>query len=167
MEAHQGSWLCRNEMERARVVDVGVRVTRARTIAAASVGATLLLFAPMFGWWTLLLFGLSALNTQTVDRRIARSARPERHVAFSIFWSQLMLACAVAFSGGPRSPMLPWLMVPTSFAATRFRVQGVIAAVASAVVMLLAATFVVAPATTLAHPGLLVASIAFLVAISA
>jgi len=83
-------------MERARVVDNGARVTRARTIAAASVGLTLLLFAPMFGWWTLALFALSALNTQTVDRRIARSARPELHVAASVVWSQLLLAVAVA-----------------------------------------------------------------------
>ena len=67
-------------MERARVVDNSVRVTRARTIAAASVGLTLLLFAPLFGWWTLVLFALAVLNTQTVDRRMARSPRPELHV---------------------------------------------------------------------------------------
>ena len=107
MDTHAGSWLCRTEMERARVVDNGPRVTRARTIASAAVGMTLLLFAPMFGWWTILLFALSAANTQTVDRRIARSARPERHVAFSILWSQLLLAVAVALSGGPTSPVMP------------------------------------------------------------
>src|SRR4051794_22770670 len=140
MYARTGAWLCRDELERSRVVDNGARVTRARTVAAASVGATLLLFAPMFGWWTLLLFALSVLNTQTVDYRIARSPRPERHVAFSIVWSQLILAAAVALSGGPHSPAMPWLVVPTAFAATRFRREVVLVAVASAVLMLLAAT---------------------------
>jgi diguanylate cyclase (GGDEF)-like protein len=167
MDARAGAWLCRDEMERARVLDNGVRVTRARTIAAASVGATLLLFAPMFGWWTLVLFALSALNTQTVDRRMARSAHPERHVAFSILWSQLMLAIAVAASGGPRSPAMPWLVVPTAFAATRFRREVVTAAVASATVMLFAATFAIAPDETIAHPSALVVSIALLVSITA
>lgn len=167
MKAQPGTWLCRSEIERARVVDNGVRVTRARTIAAASVGATLLLFAPMYGWWTLVLFALSALNTQTVDRRIARSSFPERHVALSIVWSQLILAVAVALSGGPKSPAMPWLVVPTAFAATRFRREVVTAAVASAIVMLLAATFIVAPAETIAHPASLVVSIALLVSITA
>jgi diguanylate cyclase (GGDEF)-like protein len=167
MDARAGTWLCRSEIERARVVDNGARVTRARTIATASVGATLLLFAPMFGWWTLLLFALAALNTQTVDRRIARSMHPERHVAFSIFWSQLILAAAVTLSGGPKSPAMPWLVVPTAFAATRFRREVVTAAVASAVVMLFAATFVVAPTETMAHPASLVVSIALLVSITA
>jgi len=167
MDARTGTWLCRSEMERARVVDNGARVTRARTIATASVGLTLLLFAPMFGWWTLLLFALSALNTQTVDRRIARSSHPEWHVAFSILWSQLVLAAAVALSGGPKSPAMPWLVVPTAFAATRFRREVVTAAVVSAIVMLLAATFGVSPGGTLAHPASLVVSIALLVSITA
>ncbi|MFL5780098.1 MAG: diguanylate cyclase [Thermoleophilaceae bacterium] len=167
MYARTGAWLCRDELERSRVVDNGARVTRARTVAAASVGATLLLFAPMFGWWTLVLFALSVLNTQTVDHRIARSARPERHVAFSIIWSQLILAAAVALSGGPHSPAMPWLVVPTAFAATRFRRDVVLAAVASAVLMLLVATFAVAPAQTLAHPEALVVAVALLVSITA
>src|SRR5689334_1914727 len=114
MHTRERGWLCRNEVERARVVDNGERVTRARTIAAASFAATLLLFAPMFGWWTLALLVLSALNTQTVDRRIARSAHPERHVAFSIVWTQLLLAASVVMSGGPASPAMPWLVVPTA-----------------------------------------------------
>jgi diguanylate cyclase (GGDEF)-like protein len=167
MEARAGAWLCRTEMERSRVLDNGVRVARARTIASASVGATLLLFAPMFGWWTVLLFVLSAANTQTVDWRMARSAHPERHVAFSVFWSQLILAVAVALSGGPASPALPWLAVPTAFAATRFRGQVVFAAVVSAVVLLLGATIGVAPGEAFAHPAALVVSIALLVSVTA
>src|SRR5437588_3584733 len=167
MDVPASTWLCRTEMERARVMDVGARVSRARTIASASVGLTLLLFAPMFGWWTLALFALSALNTQTVDRRMERSARPERHVAASIVWSQLLLAVAVALSGGPASPALPWLVVPTSFAATRFRTQVVVAAVGSAVMMLLGATVAVDPSGTLAHPAPLVVSVALLVSITA
>ena len=165
--APRRSWLCPTDLERARVMDNSVRVTRARTIAAASVGATLLVFAPMFGWWTLALFALSAINTQTVDRRIARSARPERHIAFSIFWSQAVLVAAVALSGGPKSPAMPWVVLPTAFAATRFRAQVVAAAVVSAVLMLLAATLAVDAAATIAHPEQLVVSIALLVSITA
>src|SRR5256885_17219188 len=79
MDPQGGSWLCRSGIERRRVLDNSARVTRARTIASISVGATLLVFAPMFGWWTVVLFVLSAGNKQTVDRRMARSTRPELH----------------------------------------------------------------------------------------
>jgi len=167
MDPHGGSWLCRSEIERRRVLDNSVRVARARTIASLSVGATLLLFAPMFGWWTIALFLLSAANTQTVDRRMARSARPERHIAFSVVWSQLLLAVAVALSGGPTSPAMPWLVVPTAFSATRFRAQVVVAAVGVAVVMLLGATLGLDPGQTIAHPAPLVVSIALMVSITA
>ena len=167
MDARAGAWLCRTEMERSRVVDNGTRVARARTIASVSVAATLLLFTPMFGLWTIGLMLLSAVNTQTVDRRIARSSHPERHVAFSVFWSQLILATAIALSGGPASPVLSWLVVPTAFAATRFRGQVVAAAVGSAIAMLLVATFAVAPSAALAHPAPLVVAIALLVSITA
>ena len=149
------------------MVDNSTRVTRARTIASISVGLTLLLFAPIFGWWTVALFALSAANTQTVDRRMARSVRPERHIAFSIVWSQLVLAVAVLLSGGPTSPVLPWLVLPTAFAATRFRGQVVVAAVVSAVVLLLAATVALDPSRALDHPQPLVVSIALLVSITA
>lgn len=167
MDPRRRGWLCRDEIERARVVDNSGRVTRARTIAAVSIAATLALFAPMFGWWTVVLLALSALNTQTVDRRIARSVHPERHVAFSIFWSQLILACAVVLSGGPESPAMPWLVVPTAFAATRFRRGVVLAAVGSASVLLLAATLAVSVSKTLADPSGLVVAIALLISITA
>lgn len=85
----------------------------------------------------------------------------------SVIWTQLLLAIAVALSGGPASPALPWLAIPTAFAATRFRWQVVIAAVVSAIVMLLCATVAVDANGTLAHPELLVASIALLVSITA
>ena len=149
------------------MIDVGVRVGRARTIAVASVAGTLLFFAPLYGWWTLVLFAASALNTQTVDWRMARSARPERHVAFSIFWSQLLLAAVIALTGGPASPGIPWLVVPTAFAATRFRGEVVAVAVVSAVALLLGATLAVDPAGTIAHPEHLLEAIALLLSITA
>ena len=42
MDPQGGSWLCRSGIERRRVLDNSARVTRARTIASISVGATLL-----------------------------------------------------------------------------------------------------------------------------
>jgi diguanylate cyclase (GGDEF)-like protein len=62
---------------------------------------------------------------------------------------------------------MPWLVVPTAFAATRFRAQVVAAAVASAVLMLLGATLAVDPSGTVAHPAQLVVSVALMVSITA
>jgi hypothetical protein len=48
-----------------------------------TVGLTLLYSAPALSWWLLPRFGLSILNTETLDRRMRRSRRPEHHAAFS------------------------------------------------------------------------------------
>jgi hypothetical protein len=41
-----------------------------------TVGLTLLYSAPALSWWLLPRFGLSILNTETLDRRMRRSRRP-------------------------------------------------------------------------------------------
>ena len=72
-----GSWLCPTEADRARMLEAGDRVRVARTIAAAAIGFALLLGAPTVGWWTLALLGVGALELLSLDRRMARSAKPE------------------------------------------------------------------------------------------
>ena len=69
----EGSWLCPTELDRSRVVDANDRVRTIRMVGSGAVGAALLISAPWIGWWTLILFALSALNFINVDRRL-RSA---------------------------------------------------------------------------------------------
>jgi diguanylate cyclase (GGDEF)-like protein len=133
-------WLCPTELDRARMLDSSPRMHRARMVTAAAVGATLVYFAPEYGWWTLVLFGVALANLLTLDRRIAASALPELHVAFSLVLMEAILAGAVALSGGPSSLALPWLVFPAAFSAARFRGSVTLAFVGLAVAMMLTAT---------------------------
>jgi hypothetical protein len=67
------SWLCPTEQDRSRIVDANARVRMIRKVGSSAVGVALVACAPWLGWWTLILFSLSALNFLSVDRRMARS----------------------------------------------------------------------------------------------
>jgi hypothetical protein len=106
------NWLCPTDRDRGRVLDANARVRTIRQVGSGAVGVTLLISAPWLGWWTLILFGLSALNLLSVERRMARSAHPERVSVGAIAITLVLLATGVALSGGPSSPALPWLVLP-------------------------------------------------------
>ncbi|MBV9212825.1 MAG: GGDEF domain-containing protein [Actinobacteria bacterium] len=143
------------------------RVRRARMIASVAVGFALAFFAPEYGWWTLALFGLSGINMLTLDARSRRSARPEYHVAFSVVWTQAILAAAIALSGGPRSFAMPWIVIPTAVAAARFRARVVMAGIGTGLVLMLAAALGVNAHETLVHPDQLLVATALLAAVTA
>jgi diguanylate cyclase (GGDEF)-like protein len=153
MGAGFSTWLCPTEVDRARLLDNSARIRRARTISSLAVGLTLISFVPTYGWWIIVLFAISALNTGTLDARCARSSRPQLHIAASIVLIQGILAGAVAVTGGPESLALPWLVMPTAFSAARFRGTVVIAAVSLGIAMLLAATLGTDAADLIRHPA--------------
>jgi diguanylate cyclase (GGDEF)-like protein len=136
----EGSWLCPTELDRARVVDANDRVRTIRMVGTGAVGVALLISTPWLGWWTFLLLGLSILNFVNVDRRMADSAHPERVSARAIVITLLVIAAGAVLSGGPKSPALPWLVLPAGMVAARFRPQVVIAGLALTTVVILAAT---------------------------
>ncbi len=158
----EGSWLCPTELDRSRVVDANERVRMIRLIGSGAVGAALLISAPWIGWWTLILFGLSALNFLNVDRRLRTSPHPERVSASAIVITDLLLAGGVAMSGGPHSPALPWMVLPAAMAAARFRPRVVLAGLALTVFLILLSTVGVDPTAAAADPVPVIATLALL-----
>jgi len=158
----EGSWLCPTELDRSRVVDANDRVRMIRKVGTGSVGAALVISAPWLGWWTLILLALSALNFLNVDRRIGTSAHPERVSAFAILITLVLLGGGVALSGGPRSPMLPWLVLPAGMVAARFRPQVVVAGLVLTVVLIITMTVGVHPGWTVNNPVPVIATLALL-----
>jgi diguanylate cyclase (GGDEF)-like protein len=148
----EGSWLCPTELDRARVIDANGRVRTIRMIGTAAVGAALLISTPWLGWWTFILLALSILNFVNVDRRMATSAHPERVSACAIVITLLLIATGAILSGGPKSPALPWLVLPAGMVAARFRPQVVIAGLALTTVVILAATLGVDFTATIDDP---------------
>ncbi|HEV3071927.1 MAG TPA: diguanylate cyclase [Solirubrobacteraceae bacterium] len=158
----EGSWLCPTELDRSRVVDANDRVRTIRMVGSGAVGAALLISAPWIGWWTLILFALSALNFLNVDRRLRTSPHPERVSACAIVITELLLAGGVAMSGGPHSPALPWMVLPAGMVAARFRPRVVIAGLVGTVFLILVATVGVNPASTVDNPVSVIATLALL-----
>ncbi|MFI4977815.1 MAG: GGDEF domain-containing protein [Solirubrobacterales bacterium] len=158
----EGSWLCPTELDRSRVVDANDRVRMIRKVGTGSVGVALVISAPWLGWWTLILFALSALNFLNVDHRIGTSAHPERVSAFAILITLVLLGSGVALSGGPRSPMLPWLVLPAGMVAARFRPQVVVAGLVLSVVLIITTTVGVHPGWTVNDPVPVIATLALL-----
>jgi diguanylate cyclase (GGDEF)-like protein len=157
-----GSWLCPTELDRSRVIDANERVRMIRLVGSSAVGAALVVSAPWIGWWTLILFGLSALNFLNVDRRLRTSAHPERVSASAIVITDLLLAGGVAMSGGPRSPALPWMVLPAAMVAARFRPRVVLAGLALTVSLVLISTVGVDPRAAANDPVPVIATLALL-----
>jgi diguanylate cyclase (GGDEF)-like protein len=158
------SWLCPTEQDRGRIVDANARVRMIRKVGSSAVGVALVACAPWLGWWTLILFSLSALNFLSVDRRMARSEHPERVSMRAILVTEALIASGVVLSGGPHSPALMWLVLPAGMVAARFRPQVVLAGMAVTVAVILAVTFGVDLHATLHDPVPVITTLALLVA---
>jgi hypothetical protein len=166
MEA-TGSWLCPTSLDRARVVEASPRVRRARTVSAAAVGVALLALAPHYGWWTLALFAVACVNLGTVDLRLRRSRRPEWVAVGSFAVILTIIATGIALSGGPHSPVLSWIVIPTVLVASRFRRQVVIVAAVVSAATLLLAVFAAHPSLHDFEPWRVLAILTLLVSLTA
>ncbi len=159
------SWLCPTELDRSRVIDSNDRVRTIRRVGSIAVGLALIAAAPWIGWWTLILFAASALNFWNVDKRIGRSPRPERVSACAIVITLLLLSGGVALSGGPRSPALPWMVLPAAMVAARFRPRVLMVSIVMTAVLILAATVAVHPIEALHDPVAIIVTFALLAAV--
>jgi diguanylate cyclase (GGDEF)-like protein len=162
-----GSWLCPTEEDRARALEAGDRVRRARTVAAAAIAVALVVCAPWVGWWTLPLLGLCALELLSLDRRMMRSKKPEWLAARAQLVILILLAIGVALDKGVYGVGLPWLIIPVAISATRFRWQVVTTGAAITVAAMCAATIPFDPQAVLDDPTPLLSAIVLLVAVTA
>jgi diguanylate cyclase (GGDEF)-like protein len=156
------SWLCPTELDRSRAVDANERVRNIRLVGVGCIGVALLAAAPWVGWWVLIPFGLTGINLITVERRLVRSAHPERVSAWAMVTTLGMLALGVALTGGPHSPALPWMVLPAGISATRFRSQVVMTGLGITVLAMLLATVGTHPRATVDDPVPVIATFALL-----
>jgi diguanylate cyclase (GGDEF)-like protein len=165
METPTGSWLCPTEGDRARMLESGALVRLARVWVSLGVGAANAAAVPWVGWWPLCFSLLSAAQVATLDRRVARSRRPERFVALSFIATAVFATAGAACSGGPHSPLLIFLALPATLMANRFRRPVVIVGTAFSIVLLLLGSAAVDPSGFADDPSLVFATMAMLVGI--
>ncbi len=168
IRARDGSgWLCPTEAHRARMLDMGPRVVRARTIAAVAVGAGMVATIGEVGWRAVVLFAIAIVNLATLERRIERSARPERVVASSLLLIICLMGAGAGLTGDGTSPVLAWTVIPVAMTATRFRAQVVWAAAGFAALTALVVALAGGVQQTIDHPLALIAVFVLLVAVTA
>ena len=162
-----GTWLCPTERDRERMVDMSARVKQARTVSAAALGTVVVAAIPWIGPWPCLLLLLVGANLMVIEKRLATARRPEYVAAASMFFLQGVIAGGVGLTGGPTSPLIAWIIVPTAVVAARFRRHVVAAFAASAVVMAIGPVVAIDPNAFIDNPVPVMATLGLLISIVA
>lgn len=152
-------------MDRERLLDMEERLKPVRRLAMGMLGIVLIACGPWLGWWTLIpLAGASAFFA-VADARLQDSRRPEYVMFAAWVGSELMIALAVALSGGPTVATLSWLAIPVITLSARFSLRGVVVGVAIACGLLLTVAFTTDPAAAMHQPPLVLAPLAVILSV--
>jgi diguanylate cyclase (GGDEF)-like protein len=162
-----GTWLCRDDMDRERLLDMEERLKPVRQVAFAFLGVALLLSAPWIGLWTLLPLALAGGLFLAADARLESSERPEYLMFAAWALSEVTIAAAVALSGGPETATLSWIAIPVVTLSARFSLRGMLVGVALAIGLVLAVAFITNPGAVIDSPPLVMAPIALILATAA
>jgi diguanylate cyclase (GGDEF)-like protein len=162
----QSSWLCRDDFDRERMLDMEERVRPVRRRAFAILAAAIAIVSPWIGWWPLLFLLPASLFFAIADALMPKVARPENLMFAAWIGSEITIAGAVALDGGPRVATLSWLAIPIITLSSRFSMRGVVAGVSIAIALLLTVAFGVATHAVLASPELVIAPLALILCLA-
>jgi diguanylate cyclase (GGDEF)-like protein len=161
-----GSWLCSDDMDRERMLDMERRITPVRSAAMGLLGLALIACGPWLGWWTLLPLVLAALGFRIAEPRVDSARRPEYALFAAWAATEVAIAVAVALSGGPRTPTMAWFAIPVVTLSSRFSLRGVVAGVGFTLALLLAVAFATAAGPVYHDPTLLIAPAALVITVA-
>jgi diguanylate cyclase (GGDEF)-like protein len=160
------SWLLPDDVDRERLLDMDRRLQPVRRLALGVLALALLVSGPWVGFWTLVPLVLAGGLFWFADKRIEASERPEYDIFAAWAGSQVVIATAVALSGGADEPTLAWLAIPVITLSARFSQRGVIAGVGFTLVLMAIVAFGVDAAEVVDYPPLLLAPAALVAAIA-
>src|ERR1041385_8353869 len=160
------SWLCRDEFDRERMLDMEQRVHPVRQRTLTILAVALVASSPWLGWWPALFLIPAGLSFALADHFMPRVAKPEHLMFGAWIASGLVIGGAVALSGGSRQPTLSWLAIPVITLSSRFPMRGVVAGVLINCLILVAVAFGVDPQRTLHDPVLVIAPLALLLSVA-
>lgn len=149
------------------MLDMSVRVRRARVTAILAMLAGTLAAAPSVGWPMFPILGAATLTAFTLDKRIARSRTPERVIARTLMFMTVLTGLSIALTGGATSQVMPLIAVPVAVSAARFRAAVVWAGAAFAGVVALVAAATSGIGYAIHHPLMIVSTMVLLVAVTA
>lgn len=157
----------RGEARRERLLDMEARLKRYRAVAFGVLALALLIAAPSWGWYWLLLLGAALAIFSVADHFMARSARPDLWIAVAWGISPVLIAIGVVGTGGVDSPVLAWFAAPAVTLGARFEPRGIAIGTLWILLVMLGATAVLDTSHTFAeYPHQLSAAIALVVSVT-
>jgi diguanylate cyclase (GGDEF)-like protein len=160
------SWLCRDDFDRERLLDMEGRLRPFRRCTFAILALAIVAGAPWIGWWPLLFLLPAAAFFGLADRYMSRVARPELLMFAAWIGGELMVAGAVWLEGAHAGTALCWFAIPVITLSSRFSVRGVIAGVAIAGALVVAVAFGSDAAAVSANPQLVLAPLALVLSVA-
>lgn len=125
------TWLCPTEFDRARLLDMEDRLQGARAVMFGALAVGFAISVPWLGWLPVALVVVQVVVYALLRPLIAASARPEYPIAVAVVLAQVLIALAVALTGGPQSPLLIVFLLgivglPARFGTTRVVAAGLL-----------------------------------------
>jgi diguanylate cyclase (GGDEF)-like protein len=137
-----------------------------RKLSFVALAAALIICGPWVGWWTLVPLGIAIVGFAIADRQLANAPQPELTIASAWLLSELVIACSIALTGGPRSPAVAWLVIPLVTLPARFNSRAVTAGVSLVSGLMLLVTFGVDAPYIIDHPDSIVMPVGLVVAVA-
>jgi diguanylate cyclase (GGDEF)-like protein len=162
----QTSWLCRDDFDRERMLDMEERVLPVRRRTFVILAVAIAAAAPWIGWWPLLFLIPVSAFFSAADLFMPRVNRPEFLMFAAWIGSELAIAGAVSLEGGPRVAALSWLAIPVITLSSRFSMRGVVAGVLIAAALVLAVAFGVDAAYVLHDPERVITPLALVLSVA-
>jgi diguanylate cyclase (GGDEF)-like protein len=160
------SWLLPDDVDRERMLDMDRRLQPVRRAALGVLAVALLISGPWLGFWTLLPLVVAGALFWLADQRLDARERPENAIFAAWAGSQVVIAVAVAISGGAGEPTLGWLAIPVVTLSARFSLRGVALGVGITLLLMAAVAFGVDAQAVFDYPPRLIAPAAMVVAIA-
>ena len=162
----RSSWLCSDELDRERMLDMDERIRPARIKTFAILAVAIASSAPWTGWWPLLFIVPAGVFFAVADRITLRIERPELLMFAAWICTELTIAGAVALAGGARIVALSWLAIPVMTLSARFSMRGVVAGLLIAVALVVAVAFGIDAAGVVDHPEIVLAPLALVLCVA-
>jgi diguanylate cyclase (GGDEF)-like protein len=148
------------------MLDMERRIGPLRAAAMGVLAVALAICGPWLGFWTLGPLAAAGVVFAIADRRMPHATRPEYAIFAAWAGSEIIIAVAVAMTGGPNVPTIAWFAIPVVTLSARFSMRGVLLGVAFTLCLLVAVAFGVDGEAVLDNPPLLIAPAALIVSLS-
>ena len=156
------SLLCRNDAERALLVDMSSRLRPVSRQATALMALAIAACVPSFGWHPLVPIAIAGGVFVLLQSRLDHYRRPEYALALTWVVAQAMVACAIAVADGPRVLLLPLFAIPMMLASVVWPTRIVVPAALLSALILTGVALATDAAEVIASPPLVTHQIALL-----